>query len=232
MKTTFIYALCEPGTRTVRYIGKADNVTRRFKKHLKSSIDNDNHLGAWLRMLRSRGEIPNLVVLSEVLFETWKEEEIRYISAAKMLGMDLTNAVAGGGGCLSPSPETIRRMSESHIGKSLPAEQRAKISAALIGHSVSLETRAKIARYHTGRSPSEATRAKISNAASNPSLETRARLSASNLGKKRSQEFCAAASVRVSGNKNPFFGKKHSLDTRIKMALKRSAFLARKKKEI
>lgn len=162
MKTTFIYTLCEPGTRTVRYIGKADNVTRRFKKHLKISISNDSHLGAWLRMLKSKGETPNLVVLREIPFETWQKEEIRYIQAAKVLGMDLTNAVAGGGGCLSPSPETIRRMSASHTGKSLPAEQKAKISAALVGHLVSPETRAKISKSHIGIRPSKESRAKIS----------------------------------------------------------------------
>lgn len=217
-KTTFIYALCEPNSRTVRYIGKANCVTRRFKKHLNTSINNENHLGAWLRMLKSRREMPNLVILREVPFETWKEEEIRYISAAKILGMDLTNAVAGGGGCLRPSPESRRKMSESHIGKKLSAEHKAKIGLAGRGRSVSLETREKMSKAQTGRICSESTRARLSELNSNPSLESRAKSGAKNRGRKPSDEVRAAASVRVSGDKNPFFGKRHSLETRIKLA--------------
>lgn len=55
------------------------------------------------------------------------------------------------------SQESIARMRASHIGKTMPTEQRAKISAALSGRLISQETRARlraaaIARYAPARS--------------------------------------------------------------------------------
>lgn len=106
MPTAFIYALCEPDTRKVRYIGKANNPLKRLSLHLSVSVKLDTHLGHWLSKLRESGRKPILSVLREVPEEIWQEEEIGYIRQARELGMNLVNGNDGGLGGHNPSPET------------------------------------------------------------------------------------------------------------------------------
>lgn len=120
MDTTFIYALCEPGTRTVRYIGKTKNLKKRFREHTCRSNDRTNHRKCWLYSILSEGLNPEMIVLKEASDLTWKEEEMRYIRAARALGMDLVNGTDGGDGCIESSPETRRKMSECKLGSKNP----------------------------------------------------------------------------------------------------------------
>lgn len=112
MKPVFIYCLKDPVTRDVRYIGKTDNLKKRLDGHLSSSSKEKNYLGNWLRSLK--GEKPILAVLHEVAKgESWAEEERRYISCARAMGVELVNATDGGEGapgCI-PTPETRAAMS-------------------------------------------------------------------------------------------------------------------------
>lgn len=156
MKTSFIYALCEPGTRTIRYIGQTNSLKRRVREHLNISIKRKTHLGNWLRSCLPA--LPGLVILHEVEEnESWQEEERRYISCARAIGIDLVNATDGGEGGSGPrspecraaisaatkgvprgphSPEHCAAISASHMG--VPKgphtpETRAAISAAQKG---------------------------------------------------------------------------------------------------
>lgn len=155
-KTTFIYALCEPGTRTVRYIGKTNNPRKRFKQHLKDSTKVFTHLGNWLRFLVSRSETPELVILREVPFDQWEIAEERYIRLARGCGMSLVNSTDGGEG-VTMTPEirekiSVKNRGENHgnfgkipwnfgkrggvawnLGKTTPPEVREKQSAAKLG---------------------------------------------------------------------------------------------------
>lgn len=122
MKTTFIYALCEPGTRTVRYIGKANSPPARFKQHLRpsGSIKGQTPLGEWFRSLKERSAIPSLVLLREVLVEEWEIEEAQYIKAARLLGMNLVNSTDGGEGVQNPAPEIRQKLSARKLGSLNP----------------------------------------------------------------------------------------------------------------
>lgn len=146
MKAVFIYCLKDPVTGDVRYIGKTDNLKKRFSEHIKGSAKKKTYLGNWLKSLS--GEKPILAVLHEVSEgESWAEEERRYISCARALGMDLVNLTDGGDGTPGwvPTPENRASMSEAMrrtwtperratvIGVPLSPERRASISAALKG---------------------------------------------------------------------------------------------------
>lgn len=154
MKTVFIYALCEPGTRTVRYIGKTFNPGRRLGTHVRDSSRKKSHLGNWLRGLLSCGAKPDMIILCEVSEDKWREEEVRQIRDARTLGARLVNANDGGFG-ENPSAETRKKMSLAATGKRLPPRSRehcAKISAARTGNKHPL----------FGKSPSPTTRGLIS----------------------------------------------------------------------
>lgn len=157
--TTFIYALCEPGTRTIRYIGKANDPTARRREHLLVSATLNTHLGHWISSLKVVGAVPELVTLREVPLESWKEEEVRYIRAARMLGMSLVNGTDGGEGCFNPTPETRAKMSASSRGRKIPEsaivashtpEANAKRSAAMKGRKRSPEHCASISAGKSG----------------------------------------------------------------------------------
>lgn len=180
--TTFIYALCEPGTRKVRYIGKSNNPTRRFKEHLRLSSQAKTHLGCWLRLVLSAGETPAVVVLREVPEEHWGSAEERYIRLARGLGMKLVNGTDGGEGLHNPAPEVRANMSAALKGKKHSTEHCTNISAALKGKKHSAEHRANVSAAQ--RLP-----------------EVRAKKSAAQTGRKHSAESRANSSAaRVSHN--------------------------------
>lgn len=146
-KTTFIYALCEPGTRTVKYIGKSKHPKQRFTEHLRESATFDSYLGHWLLSLSRRGEVPNMVILSEVPMELGDAEEIRYIAAARnSLGMRLVNATDGGDGLNNPSRETREK-----LRRAITPERAEFIGALNRGKRLSQQERKNISIKNTGR---------------------------------------------------------------------------------
>lgn len=239
-KTTFIYALCEPGTRMVRYIGKTGNLKCRFRKHLRESVKFDSHLGHWLSLVVSRGERPEMVILREVEGDG-SEAEKRYIRLARGCQMRLVNSTDGGDGLSNPSPETRKKIGDAHraeknnnFGKCLPIETREKISASttgenngFFGHTHSEESKALISAALIGRpgkvgfKHSVVTKARMSDAQSGEnnsffgekhSEETKSLLRAFRKGKKNTAEQNAAIGAALLGKKRGAYKTKRSLE--------------------
>lgn len=228
MKTTFIYALCEPGTRTVRYIGKANDPKKRFTQHLRVSRKLDSHLGHWLNLLMTLGGVPEMVVLREVEGDG-SEAEMRYIRLARGCRMSLVNATDGGEGCQNPSPETRAKMGhrgeknhmfgktgalcpffqETHpmFGKKQSPESNAKRSLSQSGEN----------HYGFGGHLSEGHKATLSASLRNPSAETRAAR--------------AARNAATPKEKRPFFGKTHTPEANAKRSASLRAAWARRKEQ-
>lgn len=101
-KITYIYALKDPDTDLVRYIGKTVNKPRaRFLEHVKRAELKRTHKDNWILKLKGCNKLPILEILDEV--EDWKEglkAEITYIKLFKSLGADLCNHTDGGDGML------------------------------------------------------------------------------------------------------------------------------------
>jgi hypothetical protein len=108
-------------------------------------------------------------------------------------------------------------------GKPLSVDHRNNISMKLKGRRFSKETLDRISEKLSGRTFSEEHRKNISKSCQgkpNPpvSLETRKKLSESRIGKKHSQATIEKLSLKKKGEKNPFFGKRHSEETKKKMS--------------
>lgn len=146
MKKVFIYALCEPGTETIRYVGKTDNLKRRLSAHLSQSIKHNSHLGHWLRGLKISGEAPTLVVLCEVGVDSWMTAESEFILSARSRGFDLVNGTVGGEGGYTGNSGTGAKISASRIGKPRSLETRLQISLSLKGHKATEITKDKQSR--------------------------------------------------------------------------------------
>jgi hypothetical protein len=126
MRTVFIYALCEPASSVIRYIGKTVDLKRRMREHRKPSrIAYRTHLYCWLRSL---GEVPpRVVVLQEVPeSESCAAEKLDIRVARNFLQCDLVNSTDGGDG-VTMTPETCKKIGDRRRGRPWPAESLAKV---------------------------------------------------------------------------------------------------------
>jgi hypothetical protein len=127
----YIYALGEPGTSEVRYVGKTANLQQRLSAHL-ADVTNSKK-GHWLQELRAQDKKPTLMVLETLDCEdkfVWIECEKKWIAHFKQLGFVLLNESVGGEGSngFNLSLETKEKMSLSHTGLRTGQDARIKQS--------------------------------------------------------------------------------------------------------
>lgn len=140
-KTTFIYALKEPDTGEIRYIGKANDPEYRFRKHLNRASVGKYYSSYWINSLLKRSLQPTLEILDEVPYEFWPQWEVAYIEFFRESGCKLVNLGFGGEG-VSMTPEVHRKMSEKMLGntrwsgKTLSIEHKEKISRSKKGKKI------------------------------------------------------------------------------------------------
>lgn len=200
MRTVFIYALCEPGTRTVRYIGQTRRIEKRFREHVKISSKEKTHLGYWLRGIAARGEAPNMVILREVSEIEGDAAEIKYIRIAReSLGMELVNSTEGGEGA-TMNGETRTKISVTLTGLRRSQEFCAAISARQNSPEWKAEKSAAMTGKNNpmfGKPCSERRRANIgaANKGRRRSIESREKQSQTLTGSALSDEHCAAISA-------------------------------------
>ena len=116
---TSIYALRDPISNDVRYIGKTAYLpSRRLNIHLSDSREKTSHLPSakWMRKLRRSGLKPTVETLEVVNHDgDWEERERYWITFFRESGSRLLNLTDGGEGIL---------------GRVVPAEVRRRISIA------------------------------------------------------------------------------------------------------
>jgi group I intron endonuclease len=90
-----IYALCEPNSEIIRYVGKTKrNLKIRFLEHLKN--ESGTHCSNWIKSCLKQGLLPECIELDECKEEDWELIEQYWISQCKAWGFDLVNAQEGG----------------------------------------------------------------------------------------------------------------------------------------
>lgn len=91
-----IYALTEPDSGNVRYIGKAKSAVARLRSHLRDSRRRNTPVYTWIRKLIENGCKPGLVVLVRCHSGNWKEVERAAIAKARGENANLLNVADGG----------------------------------------------------------------------------------------------------------------------------------------
>jgi predicted GIY-YIG superfamily endonuclease len=94
MEIVYVYALAEPDTNEVRYIGLTSEPGRRLQEHM-SALRSHSVKVEWLKSLKVAGRMPQLVILETVECEHWSDAEPReqaWIHHYCAQGADLTNA--------------------------------------------------------------------------------------------------------------------------------------------
>jgi hypothetical protein len=103
-----IYALRDPRTRQVRYIGKALDPRGRLRQHISAARLKrcNSKKNGWLKGLLADGHYPILDILAVVPGPEADRTERAWIARHRALGSPLTNATAGGGGRPNGRPGT------------------------------------------------------------------------------------------------------------------------------
>jgi hypothetical protein len=178
-KTTFIYALRDPETREVRYVGKSNTPLKRLSRHKEDCEQRQTYQHRWMASLASRGLAPTLEILDEVLVVEWPQWEAAYIFFFRECGCRLTNTT-GGGECgpdmtgRRATPEARNNMSKAKRGvpwseerkrasrgRTRPPEVGAKISASKTGKKFSEDHRRSLSQSQMGSHWSEKRRSRF-----------------------------------------------------------------------
>lgn len=144
---TTIYALIDPLTSHIRYVGKTrSKLSKRLGDHVSKARQNKNtHVYAWIRSLLIKGSSPEIIPLE--ITEDWQEAEQFWIAYRRMIGCNLTNHTVGGETSPVMTNEVRQKISKAQLGKKrkpLREERKAKISLSLKGQSFSSDRIQKI----------------------------------------------------------------------------------------
>lgn len=201
MRPVYIYALTDPRTDSIRYVGKTVELKERLLAHINDAKKGSkNWCHRWIRTLLAEGFEPKQRVLQCVSECEWAEAERRWIAHLSVNGAKLTNLTKGGDGLLGyvPTPEHIAKTSASNRGKKRTGQALENIRRGAADPA----TRAKLSAMRIGN------KSRLGQKQSDEEKEKRA---AANRGKKRSPEFCERLRALNTG-------KKHSSETRLKMS--------------
>lgn len=128
METTNIYVLIDPITNMVRYVGKANNVSQRYRAHLNRARKHQIHKANWIKQLRELGLKPIIEVIDIVPITEWVYWESFWIAQMKAFGFDLLNYTNGGDGCTFANQTSFKKGHKSWLGKKHTEETKNKIS--------------------------------------------------------------------------------------------------------
>lgn len=191
------------------YVGQTvQKLSRRFNQHKHGN-------GEGVDQAIKKYGIENFKIepIEKCPREMLNDREMFWIKELNCIAPNGYNLTEGGQSDFRVSEATKEKLRIINIGKTLSAETKAKISESeqgeknpFYGKHHTPETKAKISAIHKGKVISPETRAKMSEAHKNPSPETRAKLSASR-----------------TGEKNPFYGKHHTAETKAKISAKKKA---------
>jgi len=217
MNNTYIYALIDPRTMDVRYVGKSNNPYRRYNRHLFES--DATHKERWILSLRSDGFVPIMQIIEVCDKNVWQDRERDWIAFYRKIGCDLTNTTDGGDHPSMKgkhhSEETKRKMSDTQkrLGYKTPDNR---------GRHCSEETRKKISEHHRmkGKHHSEEWKMRVSKVLKGRvhSEETRKKISESNIGRVFSEEHKRKLSEARKGKAPWSKGKKFSEEYRKKLS--------------
>lgn len=165
-----IYALHDPRTYALRYIGWAYDPERRLRDHLKCAPKERSYKANWLRQIIALGSVPMLSILQTGM-HGWAEAEKDWIAYFRRMGAPLTNLTDGGDGMPGYrwTEEQLQRLrnrvitsqhreniAKARRGKPLSKAHRDTLSAKRKGQPLTEPQRQRLIASHAGKPLSEA----------------------------------------------------------------------------
>lgn len=138
----FIYTLTDPRDDSIRYVGKTNNPKIRLKSH--TYLRGTTPCSKWINNeLRPLGLKPKMFIVLEVEQEIWEYNERLLIGYYRANGCKLLNVADGGGetGWSGQRTQATKdKLKLAFTGRTIPEEQRKRISQSLMGKKQSQET--------------------------------------------------------------------------------------------
>lgn len=122
-----IYALLDPRTGEVRYVGKTHQEPgKRLKEHLQNAKNGTEYSARWIATIVACGLKPEQIVLQVGVGPGWGKSEKKWITRYRLRGARLTNLTDGGEGCpgMIVSAETRAKLSWIAFKKNEAAVRR------------------------------------------------------------------------------------------------------------
>lgn len=158
----YIYALIDPFTKEIRYIGKSirpkDRLTNQCNEHSKTWRSN------WIQSVLKRGKRPQISILQSLENnEDWQEAEKEWIKKGKEMGWKLTNGTDGGDGLVNPSEEVRQKIIKTWTGRKHSEETKRLIGEKSKGRKHSEESKKHMSKLMKGRKITWGNKLKIAN---------------------------------------------------------------------
>lgn len=165
----YIYALIDPISLRIRYIGRTINLERRYLGHInKAMAGMKSHKNSWIRLLMHKGLKPIMRVIERTTIEAMVDREKYWLSVYAPL--NLTNSIyVKGDGVYTVTDQMRHKMSQSQKrywaklseevkkaiiekrGNIVKSEKvRDKIRKSMLGRVLPKETKDKISKALTG----------------------------------------------------------------------------------
>lgn len=129
MPPVYIYALKDPDTQAVRYVGKSIDPANRLRFHRSNLRRGCAPVQRWCVALRALGKTPLLELLETVQYGSGKEEEAAWIQHYQNAGAVLLNRYSlsqGGEPNLCGSAPSLVASKRIHVTVKLPADLNEK----------------------------------------------------------------------------------------------------------
>lgn len=95
-QSTYIYALVDPFSMEIRYIGWTANPSQRLTSHISESRQKKKHCHHWIQQILMQGGKPIMQIIEEISPDDFAEMERHWIKYCRSLGIPLTNISEGG----------------------------------------------------------------------------------------------------------------------------------------
>lgn len=125
----YIYALQDPFTLELKYVGKTIRLHERLMNQCNEN--SNTHRCHWIQSIVKRGAKPIHVIL-ETLEDgaEWEDRERYWIAYGRAQGWPLTNGTEGGDGVKGLTGDSLFRMQNTWVGRKHKPESGLKIAAA------------------------------------------------------------------------------------------------------
>ena len=136
MSEIYIYALKDPITQQIKYVGKSKSIRRRLQSHIDYARKTDRkrrYVSDWILSLLRKNLRPEISILEITTEKLWCDREKYWIKHFKELGCSLCNLTDGGksnnGYKYTKELKDVRR--QARIGYRTPESVKKKISRSL-----------------------------------------------------------------------------------------------------